>query len=349
MDSRRVLYFIDLLDKETDGHKEEIATMYQKALDENDDVIVLKNLIENYRYYSEIGRALLKEGKMLKQNIYMNPSNALRILPQIKQLCEKIQNQGESSEKLLDSPNIFLDTVTVLKDVDTDVYRSVLNKIASSCVYLIALYSGMQFTKNLSWNDMSGIQEMIYAVNTKFLPTLCKVDRPVWSWVIRRGHLGGKALFGGDGFFLTYESPEKVKDMTRTLRCQTIGSHSFLNIGALQSGLRDVPYCWGYGNILPVTPANAISLLQGNVVTKLRVPQGGELQKELPNPIECLRQLTNGAVYCIAPEDLVCAMNQWQIGHEIENRTKSNCCLFCGQYLGDGRLVCSSHFTTEFR
>lgn len=206
MDSRRVLYFLGLLHQETSGHTEKIAEIYQRALDENDDVARLKTLLNDYVYYREIGNGLYKNGEELLDKVYAAPSKALDMLPRLKQLHESIDNEVRVCEELMRSPFTFFETITVLKKKDTIAYMSALKMIASVSVYLMMLYAGVSPVKNLTWEDTAGIQEMIYAVNTRFLPALCGVRRPNYSWIIRRRRLGGRALFGGDGYYLSYSN-----------------------------------------------------------------------------------------------------------------------------------------------
>lgn len=349
MDSKKVLYFLDLLNRETSGHVDEIAAIYKRALDENDDVARLRMLLNDYTYYREIGGALYNNGKDMLDKIYVKPSKALDILPQLKQAHESIDNEVRVCNELMHSPFPFSETITVLKKKDTIAYMSALKKIASTSVYLMTLYAGLDPIKNLIWDETAGIQEMIYAVNTKFLPALCGVRRPNYSWIIRRKKMGGRALFGGDGYYLNYENIRSVEVLCSTLHKEAIGTHAFLNIDAYESGECDVPFCWGIGNIISASPDTAIMFLQNDVATKLRSPQGSELRRRMPTPFGCVKQLSDGAMFCISPDELLLSMNQWQIGHEIEERKLTHNCLFCGKHVDGSKLVCSSHFTTELR
>ena len=349
MDSNKVLYFLGILNRETSGHTDEIAEIYKRALDENDDVTRLKMLLNDCTYYREIGNALYKNGEEMLDKIYAMPSKALDILPQLKQAHESIDNEVRVCDELMRSPFPFSETITVLKRKNTIAYMSALKMIASTSVYLMMLYAGLNPIKNLTWDDTVGIQEMIYAVNTKFLPSLCGVRRPNYSWIIRRKRLGGRALFGGDSYYLNYESTRSVEVLCSVLHKEPIGTHAFLNIDAYESGECDVPFCWGIGNIVSASPDNAILFLQNSVATKVRSPQGTELKRKMPTPFECVKQLSDGAMFCITPDDLLLAMNQWQIGHEIEHRKRAHNCLFCGKYVNGNKLVCPSHFTMELR
>ena len=139
MDSKKVLYFLGLLNRETSGHKDEIAEIYNRALDENDDVAHLKMLIDDYVYYREIGNALLKNGREMLEKVYAMPSKALEFLPQLKQAHESIDNEVRVCDELMHSPLPFSETITVLKKKDTIAYMSALKMIASTSVYLITL------------------------------------------------------------------------------------------------------------------------------------------------------------------------------------------------------------------
>ena len=349
MDSKKVLYFLELLNRETSGHADEIAEIYKRALDENDDVIRLKMLLNDYAYYREIGGALQKNGDEILNKIYSMPSKALDILPQLKHAHEAIDNEIRACNELMYSPLPVSDSITVLKNSDTYAFMRALKMIASTSVYLMMLYAGLEPIKNLTWEDSAGIQEMIYAVNTKFLPSLCRVRRPNYGWIIRRKKLGGRALFGGDSYYLNYENIRSIKVHCSTLHKEPIGTHAFLNIDAYESGAYDVPFCWGIGNIVSISPDKALFILQKSVETKIRSPLTSELRRKMPTPFECVKRLSDGAMFCITPDELLLSMNRWQTGHEIEERKRTHNCLFCGKHVDGNRLVCPSHFTSEFR
>lgn len=349
MDTRKVLYFLGILNRETNGYADEIAEIYKRALDENDDVILLKRLLNDYIYYGERGKTLYQNGTEILDRLYAAPSKSLEILPRLKQVQKSIEDEARACHGLMRSPLPFSAAVTVLRKKDTTAYMAALKMVAGTCVYLTALYEGLASLKGLIWYDAVGIQEMVYAVNTKFLPALCSVSRPSCSWVIRKGPMGGKALFGGDCFYLYYESTERIEALCGNLRKEPMGTHAFLNTDAYEFGENDVPFCWGTGNLLSVTPDHALQFLQNGVATRVRSPQGQELKRKMPSPIECIRQLTDGEMFCITPDELLLAMNQWQSGYEIESRIRTHNCLFCGKYVDGNQLVCSAHFTSEWR
>ena len=347
MDTRRILFFLRLLSKETTGCENEIAELYQKALDDNDEIRTLKSMIDNCNFYGEIGGSLKRRSLELLDKIRSNPVRSLEMLPQVKLMHESIAQEINVCDERMLSPEPVDDTVTVMYKDDTVAYMMALRRIAATCVYLILLYEGPEKSRHLTWYDDVGIREMVYAVGTKFLPLLCDTRKSDYYWVITKRRLGGKALFGGDGFFLSYEKAKDIQPLCSILHQEPIGTHAFLNIDAYESDLNDVPYCWGIGNLTSITPNNSLNLLQQSITQKLRAPSYKELRRKMPVPTELTRLLSNGTEYCITPDDLLIAMNQWYVGHEIETRKQMHRCLFCGQHINGKSLVCPTHFSSE--
>ena len=345
MDSRRVLFFLDLLNSETSGHADELKTLYKRALDDDETVNRLRTLLDDNWFYGLIGESRLEKGKELLKRIYAEPSSALDLIPQLKQVCEEIEAAEKDSREAVMDPAPNIATVSVLKKTDAAAFAEALRAITSSSLYLMLLYEGLDSIKNISWNDNVGIQEMKYAVNTRFLPNLCRIRRPEYSWVIRKRKTGGRALFDIDCFYISYESTHKVEMLCSSLHKEPMGTHSFLNIDAYESGENDVPFCWGVGNIVSASPETALRFLQEKVAIKLRSPKSIDLKRRMPAPVECVRKLADGALFCVTPDEMLRAMNQWYIGYEIEKRKTAQQCLFCGKHVKRDRLVCPEHFS----
>ena len=344
MDTSRVLFFLNVLSSNTSGHNEELADMYKRALDENDDVKLLKSLYENCNFYGELGRSTSKSAEQKLKSVYIDVQHALEILSDIKIENEAMLHEIARCDDLMHSPYPFRDSITVLKKKSVPGYMDALTAIAGACVYMILQYSGPDGIKYLHWEDKAGIREKLYAVNTKFLPAVLELKIPGYYWVIKRKALGGKTLFGGYGYYMSMVPARDMELMARTYQTEPIGTHAYLNIRALGTGENDVPLCWGTGNLTSLTPANALQALGNKLITDLRAPSVRELQKQMPSPAVLMHNLSDRFHYCITPDELVKAMNQWQTGHEIELRKASGRCLFCGRQLKRRTLVCPEHF-----
>ena len=344
MDTRHILYFLGLLSRETSGHEEELAGIYKRALDENDDVKMMRSLYEDCSFYGALGRSTSESAKKKLESVYSDVAHSLDILSEIKIENEAILHEIARCDSLMRSPYPFSEAITMLRKRSVPKYMEALNIIASTCVHMLLVYKGPEATKYLVWEDAAGFREKLYAVNTKFLPALLDITRPGYYWVIRRKNLGGKALFGGFGYYLTRESAKDMELIARAYETEPVGTHAWLNVRAYQSGENDVPLCWGTGNLTSLTPANAIQSLQKKLITDLRSPEGAELGKKMPAPSVLMYTLSDHRYYCITPDELVKAMNQWQTGHEIAIRRASHRCLFCGKPLRWRGLVCPEHF-----
>ena len=348
MDSRKVLFFLNILRTEA-TNRNGLAKHYENAVKADDAVIKLTSFLNDYTFFQGIGSSMYERAKELLDELFQNPSEALLTLQKVRQLNETIQNEISFCSERLQSPSTFTDPITVLRKKDRIAYLKTYGQIASTCVYLIAIYEEVSSLKNLAWAETDGIQESAYAVNTIFLPALLKIKKPPYSWVIRKKKIGGDALFEGEAFFIKYEDSYRVETLCDSLHKEAMGTHSFLNIRAFEADELDVPYCWGTGNLVSFSPRDALQLLHRDVVTKLRSPSKQELRYAIPAPLECARILADNKEFCISPDELTNAMNQWIMGHEIEKRKKNHFCLFCGKPVPADRLICKTHFFTEFK
>lgn len=347
MDSRKVLFFLDLMRTES-ANKKGLAKHYENAVKADDSVIMLTAFFNNYTFFQGIGSSIYDRGRELLDELYQNPTEALISLQKIKQVNETIQNEVSLCLDRLQSPYVFTEPITILRKRDRIAYLEAYRQVAATCVYMVALYDGLLAAKKLTWADTDGIQESVYAVNTKFLPALQRVKKPSYSWVIRKRRLGGDALFEGEAFFISYMVTYRVETLCSVLNKEPMGTHAFLNIRAYEADELDVPYCWGTGNLLSFSPKDALNLLHKDVVTTLRSPSRAELRKAIPTPMECIRVLSDNQDFCVSPDELTNAMNQWIMGHEIERRKATHNCVFCGKSVPADRYVCKSHFSTEF-
>lgn len=350
MDARKVICLLALLRGATEGREKELDRLYENALKEEKDVQTLEDYLNGCTFYGVIGGAMRKKGEKLMNMLYSQPSTAMETLRSVRQLNETIGCELYHCRALLCSPEPFSDSIEVLRTAELPAFRQALRTIADICVYLMAVYQGMEPLRELIWMDTGMIEEMIDSVNTRFIPALCQTPQPDCCWVITRKRLGGQALLGGCGFALSYESRSYMEKLCDSgYHKEPMGTHAFLNTRAFQEGELGVPCCWGVGNLVSLSPMEGLQLLGRGIVTRPRSPREEELQSPLPVPTECLRRLTEGGPFCISPEELVSVMDQWEVGHEAKLRKRDRRCLFCGKPLRDGRLVCSTHFTTEVK
>ena len=161
MHTNKVLFFLDFLTNQTQGCEEQLADLYNRALDENDNVQALKKLLNECIFYGEIGSSLHAEGVDILKEIYNAPNQALNRMPTVRQTYQRIENEVDLCSEMMKSPLPFSTTISVLKKKETNAYMTALKTIASTCVYLMMLYNGVDSIKNLTWDDRCGIQEMI--------------------------------------------------------------------------------------------------------------------------------------------------------------------------------------------
>lgn len=346
--TKKILFLLETIRKNTNGFGSEINQLYSKTIKQNKSVRELfYNVNEKYCFYKGIGSSLADSAKTLLNDLEIKPDEVLTTIKKIEQHNETINHQAEISEELLRMPTSNLESISIIRKNRVDDYDAALKQIAATCVYLLVLYGGIKETRNLTWSDKDGIQEHIHSINTKFLPSLEKMVLPSHSWIIEKKRLGGRALIGEECFVLYYKPTEEVYKKCSSLIKEPIGTHSFLNITAYEENEINVPYCWGTGNIISVSPKNGLDILFDGLVEKPRSPFQNEYVRKMPAPITMLKLLFNGKNYCSTPETLVSLMNQWESGYCISKRVREKRCIFCGKYLNTNNFICNYHFTTE--
>ena len=346
--TKKILFLLETIRKNTSGYNSDINQLYSKTIRENQRVKELLYYInEKYCFYKGIGSSLSDVGKKLLGDLEQKPDEVLTTIKKIEQHNETIKHQAEVSENYLRTPKSNLESISIIRKNRVEEYDAALKQIAASCVYLLVLYGGIKETRNLSWSDNDGIQEHIYSVNTKFLPAIENMTLPRYSWIIEKKRLGGRALIGDECFVLYYKPSDEVFKKCSALIKEPIGTHAFLNITAYETNEMNVPYCWGTGNIISVSPRNGLDILINGLVERPRSPFQNEYSQRIPAPLPLLKLLYNGKNYCASPETLVSVMNQWESGYCVSKRTQERRCIFCGRYLNTKSFICNYHFTSE--
>ena len=345
MDTKRMLYFLTFLSKNTVGCSGEIASLYKRVLDEEGDVVKAGQYLEDC-YFDRFAVDLRDRANDILEKIYGNPANASELLPQLRQVIREMEQGLSGSKAIIANPLPTLENIHILKKRDFNACRSAMRAVANACVYLMLVYGGVERVRDLTWNDAAGLDEQMDAVNAVFLPKLMKLQIPAFGWIIRKKITGGRMSFGESVYELVYESAENMWIRCAGYHGYPMGTHAFYNVEAYESGRPEVPLCWGVGNITSCGSRDALSFLQEDVVTGLRSPNHSELKEGMPIPIECIRKLSDGRSFCVTPEELAYAMTRWSQGREIVSRENSQTCLICGERVGGGRLVCRRHFVS---
>lgn len=167
MDTKKVIYFLNMLRSETTGRDAELNQLYGAAISEDEDVVKLDSFLNDYMFFSGVGRTLHDNGSQLIDKLRANPYDALQTMQNIQQMNEMIANEASLCSNLLRSPEPFTDNITVLPKKDTMDHIEALKQTANSAAYLMILYGGMSAVKDLTWPTNAGLQEYIYTVNTK--------------------------------------------------------------------------------------------------------------------------------------------------------------------------------------
>ncbi len=252
MDTKKILYLVELLREETEGMDRELDLIYSRALAEHEEVKNLEFYLNNYSFFGSTGSSIYKKSSSLLDEVYRSGEDLLENLKRIKQISQLIYREGELCEELLLEPLPFKDDFTVIEKKMIQHYIKAMEEIASTIVYLLVLYNGLDALSGLYFSEINSLTESIYLINKIFLPKIKTIKRPDYAWLITKRDFHSDILFDGEGFCLEHLSVNSIEYFNRNYRTEQISTHIYLNVDAFEKEEKNIPYCWGVGNILSV-------------------------------------------------------------------------------------------------
>ena len=297
----------------------------------------LKQLLKNSCFYRQSGRELCSRGEKLVRSVYSRPDEAYERIREVSGLCREIRMAREESYAALCNPLPDYDEVTCIAADREDGILEALEAAAAVSAFLIAKYRNPEALQGLSWAPNAGMSERLHGVNQVFLPALRQANPPELGWIISWDRPAGGFL-GGIPYSICYVRHEELKS-----RC--MGGKILKMPGGYSLNAACVPgqsLCWGIGNLISLAPGRGLELLRGGIADKLKRPEQAQYCRPVPGPDRVMSILSGGREYCIAPEDLLTAMNLWAQGYEYLQRKAQGRCLLCGKTVGS--LFCPSHY-----
>lgn len=343
MDTRSVLCFLNLLNQETSDVKDEIATLYEKALDENDDVIQLKKYMNEYLVGAE-GKLLLSEGRDALDQLYSDPVSALCHLDRVRHVWRTYEYETNlGREGIILNPLPTDEKLSVLEKAEVKTIEELYQAIVRSGTYLLTVYEGIESVRQLGDLQKQGdIFDLVHRANMILLPLLQNCSNRAPNWLIHRSK---DEMFGDSYFELEWVSQKKIETLRQTtIGVQRMNGLSFFDPDALFRTGSDKPVCWGTGNLVSFSPKEVFDRIRSPLLTQLRVPNENELSRVMPPPQKMLKYLSDNKEYVIRPCELLLALNRWNTGHSIMVNKMTHTCLVCGRKIETENLTCGNHF-----
>ncbi|MFR3443042.1 MAG: hypothetical protein ACLTSP_10025 [Coprococcus sp.] len=343
MDTRRVLYLINMLKDGSSGKQEKLAELYDRSLQESDEYQQLCSILDSYSFVGSAGTSIQEHGNDLIHKMTEEPENIIQILRETQQLNELISSEIRHNEQLMDYPGAFTEEIHVVPKVNLDAYNQFLVSVAAACTYIIAVENGYGGLESLSWSENYNFTEKLSSVNTAYIPTLLELKYNTPPWMIYRRPASNNFVFSPYEYVLRYITTDELNKWI--LAEEYIEISPFLYGSPRRAGDTDlgIPIYLGIGNVISTKPLESLRLLQTGVGFRMAHPGGSMFLKRVPFLPEMLNRLASGSACIVEPEELTSVMNQWDAGYYINSNIQNHKCIICGEKLLGNDQVCRYH------
>lgn len=344
MGYKRAMYLLSLIYPNADKNREKVAKLFKEAIMKTEEYQSLSTLLQISTFFGTDGSSMYAESKKTIETALFDIQNAQMHIRTMNLLVQQINQELNKMNELLIAPTFFESDIVVVKNDAVDQYNRFFKSLANAiCYYLLNQY-GVKGIRDLRYNFQDTFKDLVRLMNQTYANVLnntWSTDKPR-AWMISYQEYHGDNLNKYIGYKIEYTDVL----LSRMLISEEQGEYKrvapFLFVAT--SPKRKYMYM-GFGNIVSVNFNEAISLLDTNLITSLRVDafDKGEIKRE--DPIGEISRALNSDAFCISPEDFVCALNRWSLNQTIIYRQKNRLCIFCGKGIAENRVACASHFS----
>lgn len=343
MDYKRTMCILSLLHTIAEGdNKIKLQDLFKQAVLSTNEYQKLKSLLESVSVLNIDGEAKYKECEAVLSKALSEIDNSSANIKNIVNTIEQIDNELSKNESLLSSPAFFDNDFPFVSSKTATLYSEFYRYLANCICYYLASQFGIKSLENLTFNYSAGFRSLSRLVNQKFGDELISSSQNAkrLPWIISRISYYGDNIISYDGYKLEYTN---------------LSLETFIKNNSPNEFGRVSPYMYyskqenssvvfaGVGNIIGVDLNEALSLLGSQVVTD--IPSNTlRLGFEKNNILKCISDSINTNCYCISPDNLVSAMNSYEISKIVSQRRSESKCIICNKPVF-GRISCKEHFS----
>lgn len=344
MNTKSVLYLIELLKKNTLGEEEALKDIYLKAVSDSDEYLELINNLENNLFFGVTGKSIQEEGNRYVKEVRQNPDNVMELMKEIQQFNELVESDIKKGKSRIEYPGSFLEEINIVEKNKIEIYDLFFSQLASVITYIIAMEEGFEGLNNLFWKADSGLTNKIHSINNTFLPKLLSIDNSLQPWAIYKVLNKNDIKFCPYEYQLKYISSEQYEELINRSDYKLVMPMKYGNARVFGEDVVDVPIYCGKGNFVSSNPLEAIDLLHLGVVTKPKNPNSSMTYNKAPFIDVLIKTISYKSACIFSPQSITSVLNQWDNSLYIQKNINNHKCLLCGEPLNYG-TVCQSHFS----
>lgn len=345
MSYEKSMYLLSLLySAASDDKREKLGELFQSTVKKTEAFQQLTKILQVTTFLGHDGATQKEDAthilKAALSQIQDGPSN----IKKMELLLQQIERESAKSENLIQSPRFFDEELVAISSEHYDEYNKFYRELASAICYYMVSQFGVKAIRNLTFNQRAGFSELVHLVNQQYATELAmSVEMPKpYAWSINKAHFSGDNLIAYDGYTVEY-SQMKLSEMLRKVE---LGEYKQISpfCFAATSTANQTPLI-GIGNVVGVEPQHSLQLLDAEIVTSMPPEAFSFNRCSFGDILAIIATAVETDKYCIAPENVVRALNRYCLNDTVAARKQQGKCIICGQTMRNNRYACASHFT----
>lgn len=345
MSYEKSMYLLSLLySAASDEKREKLGELFQSTVKMTEGFQKLTRLMQVTTFLGHDGASQKEEVTNLLKAALSQIQNGPDNIKKMDILLQHIEREVSDAERLIQSPRFFDDELIAISSEQYGEYSKFYRELASSICYYMVSQFGVKAIRNLTFNQRAGFSELVHLVNQQYATELtmsAELPKP-YAWSINKAHFSGDNLISYDGYTVEY-SQMKLSEMLRKVELGEYKQIAPFCFAATSSAIQ-TPLI-GIGNVVGVEPQYALQLLDAEIVTSMSPESFTFARGCFDDILTSIAEAVQTDKYCIAPEDIVRALNRYYLNITVATRKQQGKCIICGQTMRNNKYACSSHFT----
>jgi len=341
MSSIKDILLSEFLVRNTTGNQESLRQVMSDLIEENEDFVQLKNLLNENFFVTSEAKEIHKKANELLAEAKAAPSNITAMLKRIREQCNQIQLKQEISRNTLELYETFTELPDIVEKNSALVYTKYYEHLYKCMTYVVAAISGHQGIKSWKQIPQGSFTDLITFVDKEMFEMNLPHKNLMGKWYVKRKYyVGGKAG-------LTYEGCQLITEpMFESGKIR--GGEDSVFIKSDKTNIEQAVSGWGY--IVGPEIDKIEELFSNEIITSINANaltiDIQSLNEEIVfSPKDLLTHLLGTKMFIISPYDYIELVNKYFIKKTIFERKKSSRCILCGSVAPlNGKLICNKHF-----
>lgn len=342
MNHQKAQYLLSLLyAKATPSQKEILGGLYSEIGRESQEFQTLFRLVQTVRELSPMGADLKQQASDTLTRVVSDMDHGVGAVKDMGVLTQRITQELNQSNELLSGAAYFTKGINLVDVGDVNGYQAFYKWLACGICYYLTSLHGVSAIKELTYNRKAFLYQLIQLFHDVYAETLMNapLNGTYGVWTLTKTSYVSGNLIDYTAYNIAYGKA--------SLPVDNEGYRAISPYLYLQTGIKTMPELVGQGYLVGTGVDQALSLLEGTIITALPEDVFGDDDIDFSNLLGVIAEKLGTNCYCISPESLVAALNRWRLHITVAQRIQKQQCLFCGGAPRFGTNDCGKHIAIK--